>query len=196
MPIRIFSSALICALFLMQEEIIAAGYGGQGLVFLGHVLAHLGMILGKNVTSFPSYGAEMRGGTANCAVIISDTEIASPVVEKPISLIAMNQQSLDKFEPLVQPQGFILVNSSLARSNSTRKDIRYYLIPASELADKLGNIRTANMVALGAFLKMMNLASVAQAEQALKAVLPTKRAHLVEINLKAIQVGFDYQLNR
>ena len=176
----------------MQEEIIAAGYGGQGLIFLGHVLAHLGMLLEKNVTSFPSYGAEMRGGTANCAVIISDNEIASPVVEKPTSLIAMNQQSLDKFELLVLPEGFILVNSSLAKSNSTRKDIRYYLIPASELADKLGNIRTANMVALGAYLKVIQLATIAQAEQALKSVLPAKRAHLVEINLRAIQVGVDY----
>jgi 2-oxoglutarate ferredoxin oxidoreductase subunit gamma len=177
----------------MHEEIIAAGYGGQGLIFLGHVLAHLGMILEKNVTSFPSYGAEMRGGTANCAVIISDEEIASPIVEKPTSLIAMNQQSLDKFEPLVQPQGIILVNTSLVQSNFSRKEIRYHQIPASELADKLGNIRTANMVILGAYLKSMNLATIPQTEQALKAVLPTKRVNLVEINLKAIQAGFTYQ---
>jgi 2-oxoglutarate ferredoxin oxidoreductase subunit gamma len=178
----------------MHEEIIAAGYGGQGLVFLGHVLAHLGMLLEKNVTSFPSYGAEMRGGTANCAIIISDDEIASPVVERPISLIAMNQQSLDKFESLVLPTGTVLINSSLARSNSKRIDIQYYSIPASELADKLGNIRTANMVALGAYLKIMNRAAIiVQAEQALKQVLPAKRGHLVEINLKAIRVGFEYE---
>lgn len=178
----------------MHEEIIAAGYGGQGLIFLGHVIAHIGMLLKKNVTSFPSYGAEMRGGTANCAVIISDSEIASPVVEKPTSLIAMNQQSFDKFEPLVQPQGTILVNTSLVHSNYARKDIRYYHIPASELADKLGNIRTANMVMLGAYLNSIQLATIAQAEQALKSVLPSKRANLVEINLKAIQTGFEYQV--
>lgn len=177
----------------MHEEIIAAGYGGQGLIFLGHVLAHLGMLLEKNVTSFPSYGAEMRGGTANCAVIISDNEIASPVVEKPTSLIVMNQQSLDKFESLVMLQGTILINTSLVESGLSRKDIRYYTIPASEIADKLGNIRTANMVILGAYLKAMNLASILQAEQALKSVIPAKRANLIELNLKAIQAGFGYQ---
>ncbi|MFB3897599.1 MAG: 2-oxoacid:acceptor oxidoreductase family protein [bacterium] len=177
----------------MHEEIIAAGYGGQGLIFLGHVLAHLGMLLEKNVTSFPSYGAEMRGGTANCAVIISDTEIASPVVEKPTSLIAMNQQSLDKFESLVLAQGIILVNTSLAKPVLSRKNIRYDTIPASEIADKLGNIRTANMVILGAYLKAINLATIHQAEQALKSVIPPKRINLVELNLKAIQAGFEYR---
>lgn len=177
----------------MHEEIIAAGYGGQGLIFLGNVLAHLGMLLEKNVTSFPSYGAEMRGGTANCTVIISDNEIASPVVEKPTSLIAMNQQSLDKFESLVQPKGTILINTSLAKSELSRKDIQYDTIPASEIADKLGNIRTANMVILGAYLKSLHLATIPQTEQALKSVIPAKRANLIELNLQAIQAGFTYQ---
>ena len=180
----------------MQEKIIAAGYGGQGLVFLGHVLAHLGMLLGKNVTSFPSYGAEMRGGTATCTVIISENEIASPVVTKPNSLIAMNQQSLDKFEPSVLSEGIILINSSLAKTNSKRNDIQYFTIPASELADKLGNIRIANMVLLGAYLKLAQLASIAQAELALKEVLPQKRVHLVGLNLQAIQVGLEYKFTK
>ncbi|MCX7920194.1 MAG: 2-oxoacid:acceptor oxidoreductase family protein [bacterium] len=177
----------------MHEEIIAAGYGGQGLVFLGHVLAHLGMLLGKNVTSFPSYGAEMRGGTAHCAVIISDTEIASPVVERPTSLIVMNQQSLDKFEKELLPNGTIVINSSLAKVANQRKDIQYNFIPASELADKLGNIQTANMVILGAYLNLIKLATITQTEQALRAVLSSKRAHLIDINLKALQVGFEYR---
>jgi 2-oxoglutarate ferredoxin oxidoreductase subunit gamma len=177
----------------MHEEIIVAGYGGQGLIFLGHVLAHLGMLLEKNVTSFPSYGAEMRGGTANCAVIISDNDIASPVVERPTSLIAMNQQSLDKFEALVQPQGTILINTSLVKSELSRKDVRYHTISASEIADKLGNIRTANMVILGAYLKVMKLATIPQVEQALKSAIPAKRANLIELNLKAIQAGFTDQ---
>lgn len=139
----------------MIEQVIMAGFGGQGVMSMGQLLAYSGMLEGKNVSWLPSYGPEMRGGTANCNVIVSDDEIGSPIVTEATAVIAMNLPSLDKFEHSVMPGGTLIINSSLIERKCSRTDIDVFYIPANEIADELGNNRVANMVMLGAYLKKL-----------------------------------------
>ncbi len=173
----------------MLQEIIIAGFGGQGVMSMGQLLAYAGMLEGKHVSWIPSYGPEMRGGTANCAVTISDTEIGSPIVSEPNSVIVLNLPSLIKFEPVLVPGGLLLLNTLVAGQTYTRKDVRGYEIPAVEIADRLGNTKVANMVMLGAYLKATSVVSVDSVIESLKKVLPQRRHNLIPLNRQALELG-------
>ncbi|MER3458950.1 MAG: 2-oxoacid:ferredoxin oxidoreductase subunit gamma, partial [Chloroflexota bacterium] len=151
----------------MHEEIIISGFGGQGALFAGQLLAYAGMNEGKHVTWIPSYGPEMRGGTAHCTVVISDEPIGSPLVRHPSVAIVMNNPSLDKYQPLVKPGGVLIVNSSLITQPITREDIRVALIPASAVADELGDSRLMNIVLLGALLALVPILPLEAIDRAL-----------------------------
>lgn len=173
----------------MKHEIIIAGFGGQGVLLLGQMLAYAGMIEGKQVSWMPSYGPEMRGGTANCTVVLSDGEVGSPVVSHPTSLIVMNRPSLDKFEPMLRPEGLLFLNKSLIDRGAQREDINVYEVRATEIADELGSGRVANMVMLGAFTQITGVVSFETLETVLKKVLPEHRHNLIPLNLQAIERG-------
>ena len=172
----------------MQNETIIAGFGGQGVLFAGGVLAQAALAEGLEVTWFPSYGPEMRGGTANCTVIISDEEIGSPQVRNPKAVIAMNLPSLDKYEPLVQKGGFLVINSSLVNREAKRKDIQVIAIPATEEAEKLGDKRLANIILLGGLVKQAGFLPLKAVEEALLKELGGKK-EMQEMNLKALKSG-------
>jgi 2-oxoglutarate ferredoxin oxidoreductase subunit gamma len=144
----------------MAHEIIMAGFGGQGVMAMGKILVEAAMEEGKNVSWLPSYGPEMRGGTANCSVIVSDEPIGAPIVTEATAAIVMNRPSLDKFENDVIPGGALLINSSLIDKKATRNDIKVYYIPANDIANELGTDKVANIVMLGAYLKVSGAASV------------------------------------
>lgn len=144
----------------MEEKIIIAGFGGQGIMYLGKLICQAGMRMGLNVTYIPSYGAEVRGGTANCHVVLSDRTIASPVVGSATTLIIMNEPSLLKFESSLSPDGLLLLNSSLIKIKPKRNDIRIEPVPATETAHRLGDVRVANVVMLGRYLRCRDLLSV------------------------------------
>jgi len=173
---------------ILKEEIICAGSGGQGIVFMGRLLAWAAMEDKKFTTFIPSYGAEMRGGTANCSVVISDEEITSPLIEKASSAIIMNEASLHKFEPRVREKGLVLVNSSLTRNKVKRKDVEVLYIPASELAEEIGNVKTANTVILGAFLARKKILPLEKAKSCLSRLLPSQEK-LIRINIQALEKG-------
>lgn len=173
----------------MQTEIIIAGFGGQGILFAGKMLAYAGMEQGKNVTWLPSYGPEMRGGTANVTVIISDEEIGAPVVRQPQVAIVFNTPSMEKYEPLVKPGGALIYNSSLVDSTHQRADISYYPVPANDLARDVGNPTTANMVALGALIAASQIVPLSAVSQALKRHLPPSKKMLLQENEEALQRG-------
>jgi len=173
----------------LREEIVAAGFGGQGIMLLGKLIAMAGMFEGRHVTYIPSYGAEVRGGTANCAVIVSDDEIASPVVSAPDTALVMNHPSLAKFGPLVKAGGLLVVNTTLALEPPSRSDIDVALVPATEAADALGAIQVANMVMLGAYLARKPIAQVETILDVLREVLPQRRHHLIGLNEQAIRRG-------
>ena len=172
-----------------ETRIVIAGFGGQGIVLTGSVLAQACVIEGKNVTGMVSYGAEMRGGTANSTVVISDEEIASPVVEKPGCGIILNQPSLDKFEGRIVEGGLVILNSSLVDGQVQRSDLEVVNIAATEMADRLGNIRVANIVALGAFVKKSGILKMSSVEQALEHIFTGRKANLIEINKRALAAG-------
>jgi 2-oxoglutarate ferredoxin oxidoreductase subunit gamma len=172
-----------------DHEIIIAGFGGQGVLFAGLLLAHAGMNAGRNVAWIPSYGPEMRGGTANCTVIISEEEIGSPIVSRPSEAIAMNEPSLTKYGPRVKPGGTLVVNSSLVKSQIDRPDIRIVEIPANAIAFELGNDRVANMVALGALLSATGALPMDVVEAALPETLGPEKARLVPLNREALRRG-------
>lgn len=173
----------------MYQDVIIAGFGGQGVLLAGKLLARAGMLEGKQVTWFPSYGAEIRGGTANCTVIIADSEIGSPVVKNPSSLMVLNEASYNKFEPSVRPGGQLFLNTSLVNRAGTREDISRIEIKANDIAEGLGDIRVANMVMLGAFLKMTGVVALESVLRALEAVLPARRHSLLPLNEKALKCG-------
>lgn len=173
----------------MLEEMIIAGFGGQGVMSMGQLIAYSAMLEGKNVSWLPSYGPEQRGGTANCAVVVSDMAIASPLVTKPSTAIVLNNLSFSKFEPLIVPNGMLFVNSSLVTLASERKDIRIIEIKATELATEIGNPRIANMILLGAYLEISKLVSAGSVLESLKKVLSAKKHHLIEINKQALEKG-------
>ncbi len=179
----------------MQQEVIIAGFGGQGVLFAGQLLAYAGMDEGKQVTWIPSYGPEMRGGTANCTVVISDEEIGSPFVKNPAAVIAMNLPSLDKYEHLVKPGGILVVNSSMINREIIRQDIKVVSIPANEVAESIGSKRAVNMVMLGGLLGNMELLSLAAMETALKGHLPERHQKFLAGNLEALQQGAAYQVD-
>lgn len=173
----------------MQTEIVIAGFGGQGVLFAGQVLAHSAMEAGKHVTWLPSYGPEMRGGTAHCTVIISDEEIGSPLVRRPAAAIVMNMPSLDKYEPLVAPGGWLIVNSSLITRHVTRNDIRTLEVPANAIAEELGDGRLANIVLTGALLAATGVLPLEAVEQALRNHLPERHRELLKANQEALRRG-------
>ena len=173
----------------MTERIICAGFGGQGIVTLGRMLAHIGMLEKKNVTCIPKYGAEMRGGTAHCMVIISDDLISSPLVGIPDTAIIMNLPSLIKFEDVVKAEGVLFLNTSLAKKEAKREDIKTVEVPATKIADELGNKQVANMVMLGAYFKQKKMFSQESVFRALEKVL--NKPELLSINKQAIQKGME-----
>ncbi len=174
----------------MLIKTIFAGFGGQGVLSMGLNLAQAAMLEGKNVTYLPSYGAEVRGGTANCTIAISDEEIASPVASAPEFIVVMNQPSLIRFQNSLQSGGSLLVNSSLADAEILRGDIDVVRVPANTIADKLSNQKSANMVMLGALIKKSNLVSLSSIIEALKDTLE-KKHKLIVINEKALRAGYD-----
>jgi 2-oxoglutarate ferredoxin oxidoreductase subunit gamma len=175
----------------MTTKVIMAGFGGQGVVLMGTLLSYTAMVEGKHTTFFPSYGAEMRGGTANCSVIVSDDEIASPVVNQPDCVVAMNIASLDKFESRVKAGGVIFVNSSLVDRKVSREDVGEIRIPASEMAEELGSTRAANMVMLGGVIKKTGAVSLDSATESLTRVLSERAMALLDVNKKALRKGFE-----
>ena len=173
----------------MEERLIIAGFGGQGVMAMGQLLTYAGMIEDKNVSWLPSYGPEMRGGTANCSVILSDEPVGSPVVTDSTASIVLNKPSLDKFENSVVPGGKLFINSSLIDKKSVRNDIDVYYIPANEIAIELGNDKVANMVMLGAFLEATKLVDIESILKAFTKVFGENKAHLVPLNKEALEKG-------
>ncbi|MEW5940347.1 MAG: 2-oxoacid:acceptor oxidoreductase family protein [Chloroflexota bacterium] len=174
----------------MQKEILIAGFGGQGVLFAGQVLAYAAMDTGKIVTWIPSYGPEMRGGTANCTVVIADEEIGSPLVMRPPAVIALNLPSFDKYEPLIQPGGVLVVNQSMVDRAAQRADITTLYIPGNEIAEETGDRRLLNMVMVGALLAAFPDLSLDDAKAALKAHLPEKHQKLIPNNFAAMEKGY------
>ncbi len=175
----------------MLIKTVIAGFGGQGILSMGLNLAEAAMREGRNVTYLPAYGAEVRGGTANCTVAISDDEIASPVASSPEFIIAMNQPSALKFQNQLQSGGLFFVNSSLVTSPVSRGDITLVPVPANEIADRVGNARSANMVMLGAFIRKTGVVQLSRVVEALRFTLSSKKK-LVEINEKALEEGYNF----
>jgi 2-oxoglutarate ferredoxin oxidoreductase subunit gamma len=176
----------------MQTEILIAGFGGQGVLFAGQVLAYAAMDNGKEVTWIPSYGPEMRGGTANCTVIIADEEIGSPMVRHPQALIAMNLPSLDKYESVVVESGTLIVNTSLIERPVQRDDLQSVLIPANEIAESLGDKRMTNIVMVGALLAEVPVLPIEAIESALQDHLPERHKKLLPLNYKALREGAEF----
>jgi 2-oxoglutarate ferredoxin oxidoreductase subunit gamma len=175
----------------LYTNVIMAGFGGQGLMFIGKLLAYSAMKTGKHVTWIPSYGPEMRGGTANCTVVISGEEIGSPVITSPQALIIMNNPSLKAFEPRLQPQGLLLLNSSLITHKVTRKDIEAIAIPANDIAVEVGEKRTANMVMLGAYVARTKVVTKESIMEGLKEFFG-KKIQFLDVNMKAFEKGMEY----
>lgn len=178
----------------MQTEIIMAGFGGQGVLFAGQIMAYAAMDGGREVTWIPSYGPEMRGGTANCTVIIADEEIGSPLVLNPRAAIVLNLPSLEKYEPLVVPGGVLVANASLVNRPPLRTDIESVFIPANEIAEEIGNRRLLNMVALGALLAKLPVLSLDEIEKALENHLPERHKKFLELNKQALRRGAEFAL--
>jgi len=174
----------------MTEKSFFAGFGGQGIVSLGKIWVYFAMKQGKNVTFFPFYGAEKRGGIARASVIISDEEIASPLVVKPDSALVMNNDSLSLCEGIVKENGLLLINSSLVRGNVSRNDLKIVKIEATGIAEQVGNGLFANMVAMGALVKLTGALSLNQTEDILKDFFPPDKHNFIPMNIKAIEAGF------
>lgn len=178
----------------MEKSLLIAGFGGQGVILIGQLLGYAATAAGKNATYYPAYGAEQRGGTANCTVVISDAEIGSPVVTKLDTVIVMNEPSLTRFEEWVKPGGTIIVNSSLIGRKVGRSDIKAVYVPANEIAEKMGSDKIANMVILGSYLAESNVLPV----EALIATMQDKlaaKAKFLPMNEAAIQAGIQSAQN-
>ena len=177
---------------MKTTQILIAGFGGQGILFAGKFLAYKGLLEDLQVSWLPSYGPEMRGGTANCSVIISDEPVGSPIVSKPNILMVMNLPSLDKYEASVAPGGIIFMDSALIERKVTRTDVTVYEIPATKLAGENGIPTLANMIIVGKILKVLNQFNKDDVDAALKKVISAKHANMMEANYKAMQIGADY----
>lgn len=173
----------------MLEEIIISGFGGQGVMSMGQLLAYAGMYEEKHVSWLPSYGPEQRGGTANCAVVISHDEVGSPLVSSPTTAIVLNNPSFEKFEPKVKPGGLLIIDTSLVTKDTIREDISVLKINATEIAIELGNTRIANMILVGAFLEKTKILGMESIMEALKKVLGPSKHHLLEVNNQALMKG-------
>ena len=177
----------------MMNQIILAGFGGQGILSMGHFIAHAGLLDGKNVSWLPSYGPEKRGGTANCHVIVGEEEVGSPIISSATVLIAMNRPSLEKFESLVEPNGIIITDKSLVPVKPTRTDVKLYEIPATELAYELGNATYAGVIILGKLIALTDVVSKENFEVALRAILKPSKHFMIPDEMKERQQGADYQ---
>ena len=173
----------------MTQEIIFAGFGGQGILFAGKVVAYAGMNEGKNVSHLPSYGPEMRGGTANCSVIVSDEPVASPVITDPTSLVVMNGPSLDKFENSVVKGGKIFIDSTLISRDVERNDVEVFKIDATNLANKMGLPKLANIIMVGKLVKETGLFTYDEIKKAVTKMVPPSKPELLENNMKAFDTG-------
>ncbi|GAB6106854.1 2-oxoacid:acceptor oxidoreductase family protein [Fusibacter bizertensis] len=175
---------------MLNERVICAGFGGQGVMLIGQLISYAGMIEGKEVSWLPSYGPEMRGGTANCSVMVSERPIGSPVITDDATVaIVMNLPSLDKFEQDVIVNGKVIINSSLIDKKTSRTDVNAYYVPANDIAMELGNPRVANMVMLGAFLELTKTVEMDSIMKALKKIFGDSKAHLMPINEEAMKRG-------
>ncbi len=177
----------------MTTEVLIAGFGGQGVLFAGKFLAYKGLLEDKQVSWLPSYGPEMRGGTANCSIIISDEPVGSPIVSNPGVLLAMNLPSLDKYENEALSGSVIIVDSTLIDRKITRTDVKAYYIPATKLAKDMNAPTLANMIMIGKMIKETNIVSIDNLEDAMKKVVPPKKADLMGINMQAVMLGYNYK---
>lgn len=173
----------------MHEEIIFSGFGGQGALFAGQLLAYAAVDSGLHVTWIPSYGPEMRGGTAHCTVVVADEPIGSPLARRPASVVALNLPSFEKYEPLVKSGGLLVYNRSLIEKAPARRDIRYLPIRANEIAEELGNVRQANVVLLGGYLAASGILPLEAVEAALDHHLPERQRRFLESNKEALRRG-------
>jgi len=177
---------------MAEKNIIIAGFGGQGILMAGEILANAFMIDGKNVTWFPCYGAEMRGGTVNCEIVTSEDEVSSVNKRDADFIIALNQLSFNKFLPMLKKGGWMIANSSLVGEIRSRIDVNYIFAPITNLANELGDIRITNVIALGLLAKISKLTSMDTLHNAIDKVIPEHRKYLLALNLKALQAGFDF----
>ncbi len=175
----------------MTTEFILAGFGGQGILFAGKILAYCGLMAGKELSWLPSYGPEMRGGTANCSVCISDEPIGSPLVTHPDCLIAMNGPSYAKFVNAVKPNGLILLDNSVVEETETRADVKTIALPATDMATEHNLNGSANMILLGRMLAETKLFDLDTVQKAMEKCIPPKRAHLIAANMQAVKIGVE-----
>ncbi len=177
---------------MMERSVIIAGFGGQGVILAGKILAQAGMEHGLEVTWLPSYGPEMRGGTANCTVVLSDAPVGSPIVDAPTDLIAMNLPSLDKFEPIVLPDGTIVANKSLIDRPVQRSDVHAHFVDVHPLAEQAGSARAINMVALGAYVKATGIVPIDVVKRAMADMLTAGgKEKFIAMNEKALDAGYN-----
>lgn len=179
---------------MTESSVIIAGFGGQGVLFAGEVLANALMLDELNVTWYPCYGAEMRGGTVNCEIVASEAEVSSVNKMKADFIIALNQLSFDKFLPKLKKGGWIIANSSLVKEIKSRMDINYIFAPITALANDFGEIKIANIISLGILASVSKLTSIESLHNALEHILPEHRKNLLPMNLKALEIGFDFAL--
>lgn len=177
----------------MTHSYLIAGFGGQGLLFAGKFLVYKGMLEGKEVSWLPSYGPEMRGGTASCSVIVSDDPVGSPIVDHPNVLMVMNLPSLDRYEQAVQPGGMIFVDSTLIERKVVRDDVKAFYVPATKLASENGMTTLANMILTGKIMKELGEFDEDGVNAALKKVVSAKHPEMYDLNLKALQIGRDFE---
>ena len=177
----------------MTTKILIAGFGGQGILFAGKFLANMGMLEGRYLSWLPSYGPEMRGGTANCSVVLSDAPIGSPIVNRPDILVAMNLPSLAKYEDSVVPGGTIFVDSTLIDRKVKRTDVRVFYVPATGTANEQGIAKLANMIIVGKMMKECDFLPYSGIENAVRTVVGAKHADLFDVNMKAIDLGYNFE---
>jgi len=177
---------------MAQHDIIISGFGGQGIQAAGKLIAYAGLLEDKFVSFLPSYGPEMRGGTSNCHVIISDEPVGSPILNSCTALVAMNRPSLDKFENYVVPGGCILLDISLVNRSPVRKDIKIFEIPATQIASDMGNLAYANIIMLGKLIAETGMISTEFFEKGLRKILPEKKHYMIPEEMKALELGMKY----
>ena len=176
----------------MTTQILIAGFGGQGVLFAGKFLAYKGLTENMQVSWLPSYGPEIRGGTANCSVVLSDSPVGSPIITNPDVLIAMNLPSLQKFVDAVVPGGKIIIDSTLIGAKVERTDVEVFYVPATQLAKDAGFATLANMILVGKLLKECDAVPYAGNKETLESFIPAKKANLIDVNLQALQTGYDF----
>jgi 2-oxoglutarate ferredoxin oxidoreductase subunit gamma len=176
----------------MNNEVVLAGFGGQGILFAGKVLAYCGLIDEKEISWLPSYGPEMRGGTANCSVCISNEPIGSPLVTEPDLMVAMNQPSYEKFIASVKSGGKAFIDSTMVEEKSERDDIECFYIPATKLATDNDVSGMANIILIGKLIKETGIFGMNTIKNALEKIIPSKKSNLIELNMKAVEIGYSY----